>query len=248
MKNVKLIVYITCLSLLSFSSYSQDASESDKKTETTTQQTQVDTQKKTSTPKKKRTVQKKQEDEEPTAFGSLDDHFKYLKDKSNNYETYKVIKKNRLESFWNVVTDSVHELKGKLDEANQKIVAQQSNIEQLNGNLKTRDQALEESNYYSDHIKVIGIDFSKGSYITMNFVVIIVLIAAVGVIFYRFRDANMVATEKRKEYDDIVENFEEYKKQAREKQIKLKRDLQTELNTVEELKQEITALKNKMLT
>jgi septal ring factor EnvC (AmiA/AmiB activator) len=65
---------------------------------------------------------------------------------------------------------------------------------------------------------------------------IFALLIAALVLYFRFQSANRITQQTRKEYQTLQSEFDEHRQRTRENETKLKRDLQTEINRVEELK------------
>ncbi|MEJ2005033.1 MAG: hypothetical protein P8X57_08750 [Cyclobacteriaceae bacterium] len=167
---------------------------------------------------------------------TLDDQFQELKNNSYSYKEYKNIKLNELNSFWDVVQDSLKTKDNAYATAQGTIEAQNNKIEELNTTIDTQEAALEEGEFDAQHINVLGMDVGKESYKMVNTIVIIALLLILGVLFYQFKSSQKIAVAKKKDYDKLSEEFEEYKRNALEKQMKLRRELQTERNRIDEIR------------
>lgn len=167
---------------------------------------------------------------------SLQQQFELLKENSENYKVYKVIKQSELNNFWNTVNDSVNSVKNEIKASNQQIKGQQAEISQLNLKINSNQQEIEGLQHETSHINVVGIDFSKDGYIILNFTIILILIAGLAVLYYKFRHDNKVAKSKVLEFQRLDAEFEDYKKTSLEKQMKLRRELQTERNRIDEIR------------
>ncbi|MEL7001694.1 MAG: hypothetical protein AAFN93_03055 [Bacteroidota bacterium] len=167
---------------------------------------------------------------------TLQEQYNTLKENSENYKVYKVIKRTELEQFWSIVQDSIQTSEGELIEANQQITAHQTSIAQLNSNIEKQQAEIGGLQFDTNHIQVLGIDFSKDSYIIINFTVIVGLVIALGLLYYRFKHDHKVAKSKVAAYQKLDAEFEDYKKNSLEKQMKLRRELQTERNRIDEIR------------
>jgi septal ring factor EnvC (AmiA/AmiB activator) len=85
-------------------------------------------------------------------------------------------------------------------------------------------------------MEFLGIGLTKGTYIVFTWVLIFALLIAVLVLYFRFNSANKITLQTRKEYASLQSEFEGHRQRARETETKLKRDLQTEINRIEEMK------------
>ena len=88
----------------------------------------------------------------------------------------------------------------------------------------------------ASHIEVLGIDFYKEGYIITNFTIIALLIAALSMLYYKFQHDNKAAKSTISAHQKLEEDFEDYKKKSLEKQMNLRRELQTERNRIDEIR------------
>ncbi len=178
-----------------------------------------------------------------TVTGDLNLHFDSLKNKSQTYDDYKVIKATRLDEFWVVVQDRVSQMEQELATAKETISNQQATTESLESAVAEKDEKLSESNYSMTHIEFMGFNFTKSSYILINVILISSLIVLIGVGFFQYLHNKKTASGKIKELGEIQRQFEDYKRNSLEKQVRLNRELQTERNMVEELRSKSTITK-----
>ena len=188
--------------------------------------------------------------EKAPAPNTLANQFNDLMTNSNSYQGHKVIKIGSINSFWKTVQDSVKvkdqalskarlEAKNKLDEAQANIQDQEKQILALKEESAQKDLEVQRS----ASISVLGLYVEKQNYAIINTIIIIALLILLAVIFLQYKSSRKVTVEKQRAYDEIDQEFNEYKKSAREKELKVKRELQTEMNRVEELNQQIASLK-----
>jgi hypothetical protein len=161
---------------------------------------------------------------------TLRDRFLLMKSKSQNYNDYKVIKETVLDGVWKIVTDS-------LNAKNAAIRGAQANINGLKGQLaktedalKAKEKSMTDILYASTHITVLGIDFTKGVFLTVMACLLGGLIAFVAVIFGRMQLQSKSLSERNLAVSALTNEFEEYKHRAMDKQTKLSRELQDERN------------------
>lgn len=167
---------------------------------------------------------------------SLQDQFETLKENSENYKVYKVIKRTELDAFWKVVNDSMKVSKNVIKQSDLQINTQKTEITKLNTEIKGHKEEVEGLQHETAHIQVLGIDFSKEGYIILNFTIITILLIGLALLYYKFRHDNKVAKSKVLAYEKLDIEFETYKKNSLEKQMKLRRELQTERNRIDEIR------------
>ncbi|MCH2215601.1 MAG: hypothetical protein MK086_10550 [Flavobacteriales bacterium] len=174
--------------------------------------------------------------EEDDIQNTLEYQFIQLKKKSNNYQQYKVVEKIRLDNYWASVNDTLIETRTEISSLNSEVSSLKSKVGTLEMELKDRESSLEDQAYQIEHMSFLGIDMTKGGYVTFSWVIIFVLLAIALVLYMRFSSANRITKTTRSEFNQLNDEFEEHKKRTRDKETKLKRELQTEINRVEELK------------
>lgn len=167
---------------------------------------------------------------------NLDEQYRELKESNETYKSYKVIKETELDAFWKSVQDSLTNVKQELATVDRLTTKQEKELANLNTVIAEKDQQLKEKNYAGTHITVLGIDMLKDTYIIINVVIITLLLLAMGWLFYKFKDNDKVAKKKSNDYEKLETDFENYKRNALEKQMKLRRDLQTARNRIEEIR------------
>ena len=194
----------------------------------------------------------------PANNTSLARQFNNLKDDANSYvennRTYKVVNVKALDAFWKSVQDSMEarekalveaskERDAELAQAKENIQQQNSQLQALKEQYAAKEKEVEQSAYNVANLSVLGIDMEKQHYVILSFAVIITLLVLSGIFLMQYRSSKLVAVEKQRAFDEIDQEYNEYKKNAREKELKVKRELQTEMNRIDELNQQIAALK-----
>ncbi|MBV6646763.1 MAG: hypothetical protein KI790_15000 [Cyclobacteriaceae bacterium] len=167
---------------------------------------------------------------------SLDTKFEEMMTKSETYEVYKVIRITRLNEFWGETQDS-------LIARNTEIGQLTSDVTELQGNLSRQQEALAQINAELQSVKAItgsisfiGIDFKKSTYHLLVWGIIIIALGILGFVFWMYQNSHLVTRNAQKELQGVSSEFEKFRDKAREKEIKLKRELQTALNELEDLR------------
>lgn len=166
---------------------------------------------------------------------TLRERYLVLKNKSEDYQDYKVIKENLLDAWWRVVVDSLQAKQAAIRNAQVNAIRLQAELNQNIESLKSKEASMQEVVYASTHIKVLGIDFDKGFFAGLVGFMIFGLMVAIGVIIYSMKIMRRNLDEKADLAETISREFEEYKRKAMEKQTKLSRELQNERNRLQEL-------------
>ena len=156
--------------------------------------------------------------------------FEQLYKKSNNYQIYKVIKKNEYQKLQKNILDSVKNIKTDALAKQAEIKKQasiigdlQKKIEGLNGNLET-------SIAKEDAISLLGIPMSKTGYNSTMWGLVVGLVIALIFFIARFKSSNMVTRSTKETLAEMEEEFETHRKKSIEREQKLRRQLQDEIN------------------
>lgn len=166
----------------------------------------------------------------------LQDRYQVMKNNSQTYEDYKVIKEYILEGFWKITTDSFQLKQNQLAEAKQRITTLETELMNSQNELKNHLAGVEGLVYDSKHIAVFGIPFNKGVFLVIVAAMIAGLVVLVVAIAGRMKLLNSEMTEKALIAQSISLEFEDYKRKALEKQTKLSRELQNERNKLVEMR------------
>jgi hypothetical protein len=166
---------------------------------------------------------------------TLRERYLLMKNKSQNYQEYKVIKENLLDNWWKIVTDSVSAKQAAIRSSKAEIKKLQADLNQNIEALKTKENSMKEIVYASTHISVLGIDFDKRFFAGMVGFILLLAGLAIAGILYSIRVIKKNLAEKEELANSISVEYEEYKRKAMEKQTKLSRELQNERNKLQEL-------------
>ena len=167
---------------------------------------------------------------------SLTGQYKLMLSKSRTFDGYKLVNPNRLSTFWRNVRDTLTSERKELYNARAKITEQQKSITDLKDLIEGKDSALTSSNAKLNEISFLGISFSKGSYNTIVWTLIIVLALALTILVFRSRKFLHDARYRSNLYNEISAEYQNYKMKANDKEKKLARELQDERNKFEEYK------------
>lgn len=161
---------------------------------------------------------------------TLNDQMTEAFDKSNSYQEYKVIKKTQLATLKRNILDSVSSLDKKIYSQEAELKLQKTSIDSLRGNLKSTKQNLTNSKEKEDGIKFFGILTSKATYNGIMWTIIAILLIASGFLFYRFLNSHKITNEAQLKMAEMEIELEDYRRNSLEREQKLRRKLQDEIN------------------
>ena len=167
---------------------------------------------------------------------SLKGQYEALLSKSKTYYTYKLINPVRLTAFYRSVADSISKERVSSRSAQAKITAQARTIDTLNSQIKGNESSLESTNAKVNEISFLGIPFSKTTYNTLVWSIIIELALALAFVVIRSAKNIHEAKYRTELYEEVSKEYQTFKVKANEKEKKLARELQDERNKLDELR------------
>lgn len=167
---------------------------------------------------------------------SLKGQYEALLTRSKSYYGAKLIIPGRLTAFYQNVADSIRKERAGSKTAQNKIKEQAKTIDTLNSQIKGNESSLESSNSKINEITFLGIAFSKSTYNTIVWTLIIVLALALAVVIIRSAKNIHEAKYRTGLYEEISQEYQAFKVKANEKEKRLARELQDERNKLDEYK------------
>jgi len=172
---------------------------------------------------------------------SISGYYKYLYDNSETYTTYKVFKISSINTLMTKVQDTLRVYKQNIADGKVEIADLNKNIENLNLKIQELDKELKETQKVAGSISLFGLLVSKATYNIILWGIIGGLIVLLIIAYGSHARSLKLYTIARKEFTDLNEEFEEYRKTSQENKVKLGRELQTERNKVSDLKSRLAA-------
>ncbi|WP_417362976.1 tRNA (guanine-N1)-methyltransferase [Galbibacter sp.] len=162
--------------------------------------------------------------------GSIENQFEYIFQKSNNYQDYKVVKKNWLYILRNNTLDSVKRVENELLVSKNLSAEQEKKINELNAQLAESNNNLANVTEEKDSISFFGALINKPAYKGIMWGIVVVLVLILGLFVYRFKNANIITQEAKKSLSELEAEYEEHRRKALEREQKARRQLQDEIN------------------
>lgn len=167
---------------------------------------------------------------------SLKGQYQLMLSKSKTLDGYKLVNPNRLSAFWQNVRDTLTTERRQLANATKKFRDQETTIADLKTQISGKESSLASTNAKVNEISVLGISFTKGTYNTIVWSLIIGLGAALAIVILRSAKHIHEARYRSTLYEEISQEYQNYKTKANDKEKKLARELQDERNKLEELR------------
>ncbi|MFY0630771.1 MAG: hypothetical protein JXR05_10350 [Flavobacteriaceae bacterium] len=161
---------------------------------------------------------------------TLEQQFDKIYRTSSSYQEYKVVGKTRYRSLQKGVLDSLKALRSDLVSKKQIIASKSDSIENLQKKVTTLDTNLKQTNTEKDSISLFGILISKSTYNIVLWSIIVILILALSYFVFKFKNSHVVTSEAKSNLKDAEDELATYKKKSLEREQKLRRQLQDEIN------------------
>jgi len=167
--------------------------------------------------------------------GSVSDQFEYAIKKSNNYNdssgrSYEVIKRSMFLNLKKNTLDSLGAIQARLDNSISTVSKQKKEIDLLKADLEKTQNSLTSTMEEKDSMSLFGIPMSKISYGILMWSIIGALLALLLIFIFKFKNSNLVTNSAKSALSDLENEFIAHKRTALEREQKVKRQLQDEIN------------------
>lgn len=167
---------------------------------------------------------------------TLNGQYQLLLSKSRTLDGYKLVNPDRLSLFWKNVRDTLNTTHRQLINTKKEAVNYQNEIAALNKQVAGAETSLASSNARLNEISFLGIGFTKSSYNIFVWGLIALLAVALTVVILRSARNVHEAKYRSTLYEEINQEYQNYKVKANEKEKKLARELQDERNKLDEIR------------
>ncbi|TLP81251.1 tRNA (guanine-N1)-methyltransferase [Maribacter sp. ACAM166] len=177
---------------------------------------------------------KEEEDKLSLDEGPISNQFDYVAKRSGNYRAdgirYEVVKETNLFKIRKNVLDSIAAMNKKTSELKSTISEHETTITSLNKKLDETTTNLSLVTDEKDSMSFIGIPVSKGTYNFILWTIIGSLFLMLGLFIYRFRNSNILTQEAKQNLSELEIEYEDHRRRALEREQKISRHLQDEIN------------------
>jgi len=162
--------------------------------------------------------------------GTIDSQFIYLYAISKTQDGIEHVRQANLEQIRKNVTDSIKALSQQIAELRAKDEGQQVAMEAMSDSLMQARNALQIAQQEKDSFSFLGISMKKSTYSLIMWGFVLLLAIALIFYIYKYNQSRVVTVDTKKAIEELQEEFDHHRKKAMEKEQKLKRQLQDELN------------------
>ena len=167
--------------------------------------------------------------------GTIDSQFEYVLKKSGNFkgtngQPYEAVKRSMFLALKAHTKDSLKTVHKSLAETKAIVSTQAKEISDLKSNLSNTRVDLDKTNSEKNNMALFGMQMSKTSYNVLMWSIIGGLLALLIFFIYKFKNSNAITRKANHDLAEIEEEFNEHRRTALEREQKVRRQLQDEIN------------------
>ncbi|MEM9679435.1 MAG: tRNA (guanine-N1)-methyltransferase [Bacteroidota bacterium] len=167
--------------------------------------------------------------------GTLNNQFEYVIQKSSRWRdergrVYKVVRQQWLTTLKQHTMDSLNAVHKSLTATQGQVDAHAQEIESLKTSLTNTQNTLTATNQEKDSMALFGAQMSKTNYNALMWSIIVVLIVLLLFFVFKFRNSNAITKSANLKLAEVEEEFDEHRRTALEREQKVRRQLQDEIN------------------
>ena len=155
---------------------------------------------------------------------SLKEQMNYLDEHTRIYENYRAIREDMFQKIKVNISDTLSAVNAKIAGLNKTAKVLNTTIDTLKANLESTRTRLDEMTKTKNSIKVLGLELNKSAYNKAMWTILAGLVAALVLGFLAFKRNLSAIFNTRKEFLELKNEFETYRKTSREAREKLTMD------------------------
>ena len=180
-------------------------------------------------------VTKPQENQLSLDDGTIESQFEYVFRKSGDFkgtngQNYEAVRQVWLLKLKSNVLDSLKSNNNTIDASNATIEHQAKEITDLKSQLNTTQLTLDQTNTEKNSMALLGMQTSKTSYNVIMWSIIAALLALLLLFIFKFKNSNILTKAAQRKLEDVENEYEEHRRVALEREQKVRRQLQDEIN------------------
>ncbi|HLV70391.1 MAG TPA: hypothetical protein VKY34_06750 [Xanthomarina sp.] len=166
---------------------------------------------------------------------TINNQFEYVLKKSGDFRgtngsMYEAVKRSMLTTLQAHTNDTLKILRKDLADTQAIVNTQANEISELKTNLSNTQASLEKTTNEKNNMSLFGLQMSKSSYNALMWSIIGILLALLILFIYKYKNSHVITRDAKKALEEVEEEFEEHRKTALEREQKVRRQLQDEIN------------------
>lgn len=166
--------------------------------------------------------------------GTIDSQFEYIYRRSGNYRAegrrYEVVRIIYLDKLRQNVRDSLMASAQKRQELQATIEGNETTIASLNEELSTTNTNLQTITEEKDSISLFGKNIAKTTYNIIMWTAVLALLLLLILFVIKYRQSNYLTQEAKSNLADLETEYENHRRRALEREQRISRQLQDEIN------------------
>lgn len=162
--------------------------------------------------------------------GTIDNQFEYVIKKSNRYQEFKVVKTTWLYALKAHTLDSLSAIRKDLADTQNIVNTQSNEIQDLKTNLAQTQTTLATTEEEKNNMALFGVQMGKAKYNVLMWTIVAILLGLLLFFVYKFKNSNALTREAKLKLDEVESEFEDHRRTALEREQKVRRQLQDEIN------------------
>jgi hypothetical protein len=160
---------------------------------------------------------------------SIKEQIKYINEKTLIYEGYRAIREDMFQKLTVNFSDTLSGTTARINHLNTMVSELRHEADSLKAELETTKSSLETAVTTKNSIRLFGREVNKTSYNAIMWLTIIILAVILGIVFLTLKRSLAITHNTKKELKDLNDEFQAYKKTAREAREKMSMDHFNEL-------------------
>ncbi|GGG42720.1 tRNA (guanine-N1)-methyltransferase [Bizionia arctica] len=166
---------------------------------------------------------------------TINNQFEYVLQKSGDFrgtngQMYEAVKRSMITTLQAHTNDSLKTIRENLADTKAIVINQATEITDLKSNLTNTQNSLDKTTGEKNNMSLFGLQMSKSNYNVLMWSIIGVLLALLLFFIYKFKNSHLITKDAKNALEEIEDEFEEHRKVALEREQKVRRQLQDELN------------------
>jgi len=146
---------------------------------------------------------------------SIPGQLNYLEEHTRIYENFRAVREDIFQLLTRNINDTLTSAKRKINSLVAETNTLNDRIDSINNHLSGASTDLERMTRTKNSIKVLGIEVNKTTYNSIMWSILGILLLLLGLGYLTFKQNRSTTVKTKKELDDLLKEFEDYKQKTR---------------------------------
>jgi hypothetical protein len=153
--------------------------------------------------------------------GTFNEQMDYIQERTRIYENYRAIREDMFQKIRGNAIDTLAKAKMEINGLEDITLNLNYKIDSLIASLETTKTNLDEMTSTKNSIRLLGMEVNKFVYNSIMWIVVAGLLCALVIGFIAFKRNMVITGQTKKEIEELKDEFEDYRKAAREAREKM---------------------------